>query len=223
MGDQSNETSCGNRTPSPSRPEVNPKPRNRPETGTQAPRTTASAPGAAGASVHREPTGPGDQHNSQPSRRGKARKDENGKWQPTGDYEVGFGRPPVATRFAGKPGPGRPKGSVSYDTLMAKHLGQRSKVRINGHQKVVSHAELIVMSTVKDAIEGKRRDARKQVLTEMARLMTPTLRDAGISPKDLNDADRLTLEEFHRDVRAQILAEIGLDPAERADGAGEES
>ena len=156
----------------------------------------------------------------------KAVKDENGKWQPTGDYEVGFGRPPVASRFSGKPGPGRPKGLVSYDGLVTKHLGKKRRVRIEGREKSITQAELIVMKTVNDAVEGKNRDARKQVFIDMARVMPAETREALRSPQDYNEADRLTLEEFHREVRAEILAELGLDsvsPASPASDAGEGS
>ena len=61
-----------------------------------------------------------------PRRRGHATKDENGKWQPTAPYPNGFARTPADTRFkpGGKGGPGRPKGSVSHDALMQKHLKQ---------------------------------------------------------------------------------------------------
>jgi len=58
-------------------------------------------------------------------KRGHARKDARGKWQPTGDYDVGFGKPPKAHRFDGtKPGPGRPKESRSQDSYLREELEQ---------------------------------------------------------------------------------------------------
>jgi hypothetical protein len=154
-----------------------------------------------------EPTLDSIAHSARP--RSRAIKDETGKWQATGDYEVGFGRPPKATQFNGKPGPGRPKGTVSFDKLLRKHLTQKRNVRINGGERQVTNAELIIMTLVKDAVEGKDRGARKFALAEMARTLVPA--EAGTRPLDqqhLNESDALSLAEFEQDLRERLLREL---------------
>lgn len=157
------------------------------------------------------------------ARRTKATKDENGKWQPTGDYEIGFGRPPLATRFTGKPGPGRPKGSVSYDVMLRKHLSKKRKVRIDGKDRTVTQGELVIITTVRDAMEGKSKDARRQILADMHRLSPADHHEAGTSVRDHNEADRLTFDEFYQTVRDEVLADLGMQPEDKSYDAGEDS
>ncbi len=143
-------------------------------------------------------------------RRGTAVKNEKGKWQPTGNYETGFCRPPENTRFkrGGAPGPGRPKGSKSHDTLLKEQLGQKRRVRIGGRERDVAVRELVIMATVKDAAEGKDRHARKYVLDQMARIYPPTDSEAPSSAIDLTESDALSLAEFEADLRSRIRDEM---------------
>lgn len=76
-------------------------------------------------------------------RRGHATRDENGKWQPTGNYRIGFCMPPVHGQFKGKPGPGRPKGTKSQDSLMREMLEAKRKVRVDGRTRSRANRELI--------------------------------------------------------------------------------
>ena len=148
-------------------------------------------------------------------RRGHATKDVNGKSQPTGDYSVGWCRPPEQTQFRKgcKPGPGRPKGSLSHDTLLKRQLDQKQLVRINGREKNLSLRELIVTRAVMAAVEGKDRDARKYVLAESARLYATldNTADVGADGRDLNASDALTMQEFMDDLREQVRAELLLE------------
>ncbi|NVD45013.1 DUF5681 domain-containing protein [Qipengyuania atrilutea] len=72
-------------------------------------------------------------------------------------YEVGYGKPPKATRFqsgqSGNPR-GRPKGSAGIQTLLAKHLGKMVNVTIDGHQQRKTIKEAAVLSLVKSLING---------------------------------------------------------------------
>ena len=151
--------------------------------------------------------------------KGKAQKDENGKWQPTGDYEVGFGRPPIATQFSGKPGPGRPKGSSSYKTVLLSHLNKRRSLTVDGRKKSVTQGEVVIMTTIRDAMEGKNRDARRQVLSAMERYMPGTGLDQPAAEQP-NASDELTMAEFYQTIRAEIMSELGLEVTDKAgDGA----
>lgn len=153
-------------------------------------------------------------------RRGHAVKDANGKWLPTGDG-VGWCNPPEATRFekGGKGGPGRPKGSVSHDTMLKKHLSQKRSVRVDGKEKKIAIRELVLMTTVKAAAEGKDRDARKYILQELARIYAAGHESGASAPAELTAADVLSLAEYEADLRRQGREEL---MRELSAGNGEE-
>jgi hypothetical protein len=144
-------------------------------------------------------------------RRGHATKDDRGKWQPTSDYPHGFARTPEHSRFKRgcKGGPGRPKGSVSHDALMAKHLNQKREVSLNGRRRQVANRELVIMSTVKSAIEGKDKQARAHVLAHDQRLHPS--KEGGedaLGAPALSASDMLSLAEYEAELRERIRAEI---------------
>ncbi|MBN9437466.1 DUF5681 domain-containing protein [Bosea sp. (in: a-proteobacteria)] len=71
-------------------------------------------------------------------------------------YEVGHGRPPVATRF--KPGQsgnpkGRPKASKNLSTLAREKLQAKVSVRENGRERRMSKAEIGVTKMVNRFVE----------------------------------------------------------------------
>lgn len=149
----------------------------------------------------------------------KSRKAKKEKKQPTGDYPKGYCRPPVETRFDGtKPGPGRPRGAVSQDTLLKKHLTQVRPVAIEGKQTKLQVRELVLMLRVKEALSGNRRSA-DYVLAEAARLFSERVATAEhgspLAWRDIDEHDRAILEAF----QAALLAgargseEEGDDPA----------
>lgn len=148
-------------------------------------------------------------------RRGHAVKDENGKWLPTGSGP-GWCNPPVGSQFkkGGKGGPGRPKGSISHDRLMRKHLAQKRTVRVDGKETKIAAHELVVMTTVKAAAEGKDRDARKFVLAESARLFGEDKNAFDLPVSELNASDALSLAELRREIREDVLRELGKNQAD---------
>lgn len=141
--------------------------------------------------------------------RGHAIKNEQGKFMPTGEGP-GFASPPKQHQFrqGGSGGPGRPRGSFSYDTLIHKHLSKKRRVRVDGKDCLVSTGELIVMATIKDAAEGKGRDARKHALAEMARTFPTQADSQSVGPRELNASDALSLAEYEAELRQRLLEEI---------------
>lgn len=146
-----------------------------------------------------------------PRRRGHATKDENGKWQPTAPYPNGFAKAPPDTQFkpGGKGGPGRPKGSVSHDALMQKHLKQKREVSVGGRRQKVATRELLVMSMVKAALEGKDKHARSYALASSERLYpSREVNDNGATAPALSASDALSLVEYEQELRERIRAEV---------------
>ena len=79
------------------------------------------------------------------------------KCEPTGDYAVGYCRPPSSRRFkkghSGNPR-GRPKGAKNLATYFDAILKQKVSVREGGHVKTMSKAEAMVHSVVLKAMKG---------------------------------------------------------------------
>jgi hypothetical protein len=73
------------------------------------------------------------------------------------DYEVGYGRPPVHTRFkkgqSGNP-QGRPKGSKNFGTQVASTFARKISVHERGKERRISMAEAILLKLTAKAIAG---------------------------------------------------------------------
>jgi hypothetical protein len=77
-------------------------------------------------------------------------------------YEVGYCKPPVATRF--KPGQsgnptGRPKGSENLKTLFERVLKEHISLQDGNVTKKITKAEAVIRRVVIDALKG---DSRSQ-------------------------------------------------------------
>lgn len=90
------------------------------------------------------------------------------KTKPTGDYEVGYGRPPAHTRF--KPGQsgnprGRAKGARDVKTVMEEALkrefSQTVTVVEGGKTRTLTKLELIATTHVNKAAKGDPRALRE--------------------------------------------------------------
>ena len=108
--------------------------------------------------------------------------------KPTEPYEVGYGKPPMATRF--KPGQsgnrkGRPKRSKSSAVLIDGELNQTIIIHENGKKLRVTKREAIHKQLVNGAIKG---DIRKIEL-----LMRWGEKHATPEPFVLNEQDQFEL------------------------------
>src|SRR5215467_1576536 len=77
-----------------------------------------------------------------------------------GNYTVGRGRPPVATRW--KPGQsgnpkGRPQGSKNLLTILDKALNKKIRIQENGKWRTITTREAIATRLVHDSIKGNIR------------------------------------------------------------------
>ena len=78
----------------------------------------------------------------------------------TRDYDIGYGKPPNATRFqkgqSGNPG-GRRRGSKNLSTILNEELEQRVVIRENGKQKTITKRRASMKQLVNKAASGDHR------------------------------------------------------------------
>lgn len=81
----------------------------------------------------------------------------------TSDYNVGYAKPPVASRFAaGRSGNprGRPKGSRNVATTLLRELGAVVTIQENGRRRKITKLEAIMKQQVNLAASGDQRSAQ---------------------------------------------------------------
>jgi Family of unknown function (DUF5681) len=75
----------------------------------------------------------------------------------SGDYEVGYARPPIQTRFKeGQSGNvrGRPRGSKNLATVMMKALSERVTISEQGRRRKITMREAITKQALNKAAAG---------------------------------------------------------------------
>jgi len=118
------------------------------------------------------------------------------------DYEVGYGRPPVASRFKiGNPGPvGRRKKKKTVGQIIHDAMMRRIKVEENGRSRTVTAQEVIILNLVRSAARGDLRAIRALFAL---RESYHDSADTTLNPSDLEAEDRKIIEEHLADLRRQ--------------------
>lgn len=134
-------------------------------------------------------------------------KGMRGKRQPTGDYTVGYARPPVHSQFApGNRAGGRKKGSKSQASIMRKELDAKQHVRIDGRSMKLSQRELAMKMFTKKAFERSDPKLLKQML-DYAEKLFPDKKDGGTVANPLSDA------RLDQQILGDLFAGLGLGQA----------
>jgi hypothetical protein len=110
---------------------------------------------------------------------------------------VGYGRPPVGTRFrAGQSGNprGRPKGARNLSTVVAAALSERVAVNENGRRRRITKLEAAVKQLVNRAAPGEARATQLLLALVQANEARPAQQDAN----RLGDADAIVMAELTR-------------------------
>ncbi len=112
-----------------------------------------------------------------------------------GDYTIGYGRPPVATRFrpgqSGNPRGAR-KGAPHVATIIAAALGERITVKQNDRSLRISKIELAVKQLVNRAAGGDTRATQWLIALAQAQEAKPRQPDA----------------EFDTQADAEVIADL---------------
>ena len=110
-------------------------------------------------------------------------------------YEVGYRKPPSATRFkkgrSGNPS-GRRKGSLNLATDLAEELSERITVREDGKSRRISKQRALVKSLLAKALQGDTRAA-----TALLALCARETGEPAERPDDtVGEAERQLLERY---------------------------
>jgi len=118
------------------------------------------------------------------------------------DYEVGYGKPPLHTRFQkGKSGnpAGRPRGQKNLATLLSDAFDQKISVVENGQRKRISKREAIVTQLVNKSASADLKAT--QILLAMLRDVE-TRADSGCADiEPLTEADRRIIQRLQARIR----------------------
>ena len=124
--------------------------------------------------------------------------------RPPGDYEVGYGKPPVHSRF--KPGQsgrttGKSKPAPSLKTDLQEALLERVPVTMGGKVIKTTMQQLLVRTALAKAVKGDMR-ATSLILQLMDRILEPEsagARKEVLSPEDQQILDALLAEAQRAD------------------------
>jgi uncharacterized protein DUF5681 len=106
-----------------------------------------------------------------------------------GDYRVGYGRPPIDTRFkrgqSGNP-KGRPPGANNLATLLNEALNELVVIRENGGRKRVSKRKAAFKQLVNEAAKGNWRALKLlvDVLQDIERRTEPQTEETSFGLAD---------------------------------------
>jgi hypothetical protein len=117
----------------------------------------------------------------------------------SGDYEVGYGKPPKKTRFqpgqSGNPR-GRPKGTKNLKTDLVEELREKVVVREGEQSRRVSKQRAVVKTLVTRTLKGDARAA--SLLTSLMMRLRDTGEGAPETAEPLHDDELEILEAFEQ-------------------------
>ncbi|HWZ80051.1 MAG TPA: DUF5681 domain-containing protein [Candidatus Sulfotelmatobacter sp.] len=110
---------------------------------------------------------------------------------------VGYGRPPLATRFkkgqSGNPN-GRPRGILNFTTTLRKAMRERVVINEHGKRKLVTKLEAAVKQLVNQAASGNQRAGR--FLFELAQQIDKTEDQAMDTAAPFSEIDTEVIQEL---------------------------
>lgn len=127
------------------------------------------------------------------------------------DYEIGYGKPPKATRFrkgvSGNP-TGRPKGSRSIASILSKLGRERVKVTTNGKTRSMTKLEVVFTQLNNQAASGNLKAIRE--LLSAHRLFAEPQQIDEITPAATQERDDALLKNLAK--RLSVVKTDGAEP-----------
>lgn len=125
------------------------------------------------------------------------------------DYVVGYGNPPLHTRF--KPGQtgnpqGRPKGSKNLKTDLLEELSEPMKVTEGGQVRRISKQRALIKTLMARALKGNDRAAAKILDLYLRILVGDDLDDAADKPPTQEE------REVDEALEARIRRKLSMQP-----------
>lgn len=117
------------------------------------------------------------------------------KKRETGDYEIGYGKPPKSHQFRkGQSGnrKGRPKGAKGLKSILDKELNEPVAINENGRKRTLSKLELTIKQLATKAAKGDPR-ATEKLLEYVLRLADPD-GDRSAADETVSSEDAAILE-----------------------------
>ena len=115
----------------------------------------------------------------------------------TGDYQVGYGKPPRHTRFtkgqSGNPR-GRPRGAKNFTTLLEEALNEPVTVTENGGRRKVSKRQAIVTQLVNRSASADFRAIK--ILLDMVRDIEGQTEPASAETSVFSEADEKVIAQL---------------------------
>jgi hypothetical protein len=129
--------------------------------------------------------------------------DDKANEVPEAAKSVGYGTPPVATRFrkgvSGNPR-GRPRGSLNVATVFTKTLLEKVVINENGQRKTVTKLEAALKQMVNKAASGDIRALRE--LLELARDAEARQNAPGVQTPVIEELDQEVIDGIMQRLRA---------------------
>jgi hypothetical protein len=127
-------------------------------------------------------------------------------------YEVGYGKPPVTSRF--KPGQcgnpqGKPKGAKNLATVVGNAIKEKVAVTENGKRKMVSKLEVAVKQLVNKAASGDHK-AMMQLMSLVQMIEGRAETDPTATPV-FGEADLLVMDSIIARIRSGAVNPAGQD------------
>jgi len=113
-----------------------------------------------------------------------------------GGYEIGYGRPPMATRF--KTGNicnprGRPKKTKTVGQLIDEALSAKVRITVDGKPKLLTKLDIVIHNLVNAA---SRSDSKAIYTLLNLRAHYRDSTDTTVNPSELSASDRKIIEQF---------------------------
>ncbi len=118
--------------------------------------------------------------------------------------QVGYGRPPIATRFRpGKSGNprGRPKGARNLASVVAAAIGERVAITENGQRRRITKLDAAIKQLVNRAASGEVKATQLLLQLVQAGEAKPDQRMGS----EIGEADALVLAELSRRLQKREL------------------